>query len=171
MDLKKLELSYHLVQVFKHMESLNHKSDGIIFTSAVAPYSIGTCDKMLKWKPSNENSVDFKVTRFNNSNYFISIYVGNEHYQEISAITLSSDETRLFKNEKAVGRIIECCYDPNHLYFWKFMRWRDDKEHGNHISTFKKIQDSISDNVEKDELIRYVDVIKSEWKKREAISK
>lgn len=37
MGLKKLELSYGLAKLFEDMEKLQHKSDGIIFTSSIAP--------------------------------------------------------------------------------------------------------------------------------------
>jgi mRNA guanylyltransferase len=47
MDLKKLELSYGMEKVFEDMARLKHKSDGIIFTASEAPYTFGTCEKML----------------------------------------------------------------------------------------------------------------------------
>ena len=58
---KRLEFSFKLPKVFDQMEKAKHKTDGVIFTSAVAPYVFGTCDKMLKWKPAEENTIDFKL--------------------------------------------------------------------------------------------------------------
>ncbi len=46
MTQKRLELSYNLPLVFEQMELYHHKTDGVIFTSEVAPYTIGTCSKM-----------------------------------------------------------------------------------------------------------------------------
>jgi mRNA guanylyltransferase len=43
---KRLELSYHLPLVFNHMKTYKHNTDGVMFTSAIAPYVLGTCDKM-----------------------------------------------------------------------------------------------------------------------------
>ncbi len=60
-ELKKLERSYALNRVLDSIESLKHANDGLLFTSAVAGYRIGTCDKMLKWKPPELNSIDFRV--------------------------------------------------------------------------------------------------------------
>ncbi|KAJ3344769.1 Dcp1p-Dcp2p decapping enzyme complex alpha subunit [Entophlyctis luteolus] len=60
-DLKPLHSSYNVTRVFDQIPQLKHKNDGVIFTSAIAPYAIGTCEKMIKWKPSEENTVDFKV--------------------------------------------------------------------------------------------------------------
>lgn len=79
--LKPQELSYGIEAVFKeHLPRLQHGNDGLIFTSAQAPYTPGTDRKMfcppppplhiprtdpllrtcrLKWKPPSENSIDF----------------------------------------------------------------------------------------------------------------
>lgn len=38
--LKKLELSYGLERIFKQMDKLGHKSDGVIFTCSTAPVSL-----------------------------------------------------------------------------------------------------------------------------------
>jgi mRNA guanylyltransferase len=46
--MKKVEKSYGMHQVFESIKTLKHGNDGLIFTSAVAPYQFGTCDKMLK---------------------------------------------------------------------------------------------------------------------------
>ena len=60
-EMKKVEKSYGLKLVLDSIEHLQHANDGLIFTSAVAPYTLGTCEKMLKWKPPEMNSIDFKV--------------------------------------------------------------------------------------------------------------
>ena len=83
MELKVQELAYGIDAVFKvHLPRLRHGNDGLIFTSAEAPYTSGTDYKMLvlsflfssrlrfadadtvrcdrlKWKPPSENSIDF----------------------------------------------------------------------------------------------------------------
>ena len=57
-----MELSYGLEKVMREViPNLKHKSDGLIFTSAISGYKTGTCDKMLKWKPPHENSIDFQL--------------------------------------------------------------------------------------------------------------
>ena len=55
-----MEFSYGLDKVLNStIPSLKHKSDGLIFTSSIAGYKTGTFNKMLKWKPPSENSIDF----------------------------------------------------------------------------------------------------------------
>ena len=72
---KMYECSYGMDKLLnERMNRLLHKSDGLIFTSVNAPYEPGTCEKMwafsncrsslmisLKWKPADENTVDFKL--------------------------------------------------------------------------------------------------------------
>ena len=43
------------------LRKLSHGNDGIIFTPARDPYRPYTCPALLKWKPSNMNSIDFKL--------------------------------------------------------------------------------------------------------------
>ncbi|KAF9995067.1 Dcp1p-Dcp2p decapping enzyme complex alpha subunit [Modicella reniformis] len=61
--LKEMNLSYGIEKMFKEvLPNLKHGSDGLIFTSSVAPYVPSTNRKMLKWKPPSENTIDFKLT-------------------------------------------------------------------------------------------------------------
>ena len=79
--LKPMELSYGVEAVFRdHLPRLQHGNDGLIFTGAEAPYTVGTDQRMyaalafkaniplratlsrrIKWKPPSENSIDFKL--------------------------------------------------------------------------------------------------------------
>jgi mRNA guanylyltransferase len=44
---KTMQLSYGLDLVLREViPKLKHKSDGLIFTSSIAPYAPGTCEKM-----------------------------------------------------------------------------------------------------------------------------
>jgi hypothetical protein len=49
---------------------LEHENDGLIFTVDECPYYPGTCFEILKWKPQEKNSVDFKLGQTKNSNIF-----------------------------------------------------------------------------------------------------
>ncbi|KAJ3283246.1 Dcp1p-Dcp2p decapping enzyme complex alpha subunit, partial [Blyttiomyces sp. JEL0837] len=170
MNLKPLELSYGLDKVFASMSKLKHKSDGIIFTSSVAPYGIGTCEKMLKWKPSDENTVDFRVSvrgSRDNPLFMLEIWLGQGEYKDFGEIHLDEDTLDEWKHSDQNGRIVECRYDPNWPGNWRFSRYRDDKETANHISTYEKIMESIRDNVDADTLKSAAPVIREQWKQRE----
>lgn len=43
----------------KFAKQLTHEPDGLIFQPKLDPYSAGRCDDVLKWKPPEQNSVDF----------------------------------------------------------------------------------------------------------------
>jgi mRNA-capping enzyme len=45
----------------KFAKQLSHEPDGLIFQPKLEPYVGGRCDDILKWKPADQNSVDFKL--------------------------------------------------------------------------------------------------------------
>lgn len=45
----------------KFCEKLTHEPDGLIFQPAKEPYVAGQCDEVLKWKPVEMNSIDFRL--------------------------------------------------------------------------------------------------------------
>ncbi|KAG0670441.1 Dcp1p-Dcp2p decapping enzyme complex alpha subunit [Maudiozyma exigua] len=62
LSMKHMDFSYALTKVANSLEHLPHMSDGLIFTPVRAAYSIGGKDSLLlKWKPEQENTVDFKL--------------------------------------------------------------------------------------------------------------
>lgn len=40
-------------------DKLMHENDGLIFTVDECPYYPGTCEQIWKWKPIEQNSIDF----------------------------------------------------------------------------------------------------------------
>ncbi|KAJ3417140.1 Dcp1p-Dcp2p decapping enzyme complex alpha subunit [Chytridiales sp. JEL 0842] len=171
MDLKKLELSYGMDRVFEEMANLKHKSDGVIFTSKDAPYTIGTCDKMLKWKPSDENTVDFRLDVRGDTKrspeYMLQIWDGGNLHTDFCTLNLEPELREEWLKDPPHGRIVECRYDPEWLGHWRFMRFRDDKDKGNHRSVYKKIMKSIEDGVDKETLKSHIKTIRDRWKERE----
>ncbi|KAI9341960.1 mRNA capping enzyme, catalytic domain-containing protein [Obelidium mucronatum] len=170
LDVKPLELSYHVDRVFEMIPKLKHKNDGVIFTSSVAPYAIGTCQKMLKWKPSEENTVDFKLDGPDiDGRYTLMLWKGGKdghvHFGEFTPDEELAQDWMY--NPPGYGKIIECRYDPNWPGMWRFSRFRDDKENANHESVYHSIMDSIRDNVEQNEIVAHAAVIREQWKQRE----
>lgn len=45
----------------KFAQQLSHEPDGLIFQPKLDPYVGGRCDDILKWKPAEQNSVDFQL--------------------------------------------------------------------------------------------------------------
>ncbi|KAI9013218.1 mRNA capping enzyme, catalytic domain-containing protein [Gaertneriomyces semiglobifer] len=163
MDLKPLQLAYHLEAVFEDMAHLKHKSDGIIFTSRDAPYTLGTCEKMLKWKPAEENTVDFKIRVENaysrNPSFYICLWEGQDRYSDYAEFHLSSEQYKEWCRNPPQGAIVECRYDPEWPGRWRFSRFRDDKREANHMNTYTKIMESIRDGVSEEQVSRECEVL------------
>lgn len=167
MKLKKLEKCHWLTEVFNYIKTLNHKSDGLIFTSVSAPYPCGTCEQMLKWKPADENTVDFLLGKDYNGQLNISVLQRDGIYKKIGPYK-PEKANESWNHQLPDTRIIECKYDKNWPGYWRFCRFRDDKSQPNHVSVYYKVMKSIEDNITKDVLLQYVPRIREAAKMREA---
>ncbi|KAJ1511343.1 Dcp1p-Dcp2p decapping enzyme complex alpha subunit [Coelomomyces lativittatus] len=165
---KDMQLSYHIKKIFEEMPNLFHKSDGIIFTSSEDVYTLGTDENIIKWKPAEENTVDFKLFVKNNPlDFDLHLWYGADDHRFHSHLCVTDNETiKLLSLSQ--GRIIECSWSNDHPGNWKFVRFRSDKNTANHVDVYKKIMLSIRDSVTSEELLAEVSNIKRQWKNREA---
>ena len=193
----------HLPYIFKHVRpsqdkskhlyvfkdprrNLEHGTDGLIFTPINDPYVPGTCQSLLKWKPANMNSIDFKLnTKWRTEAGFVG---PQPRFMLMAAdrgvpvgydwITLTPEQQRRFASDsQADGRIIECVYDPNHVTVmynhldeettwdnpvqhrrggWRIERVREDKHVPNDMRTVRSVWNSICESVSERELLRVV---------------
>ncbi|SNX87536.1 related to mRNA guanylyltransferase [Melanopsichium pennsylvanicum] len=61
-QVKRMDLAYGIEMVlYETVPNLLHGNDGLIFTCLDSGYVMGTDPKILKWKPPNENTIDFKL--------------------------------------------------------------------------------------------------------------
>ncbi|KAJ2780633.1 Dcp1p-Dcp2p decapping enzyme complex alpha subunit [Coemansia javaensis] len=156
-------------QVIPH---LLHQNDGLIFTSVDAPYVPGTCDKIIKWKPACENSVDFRARLMpDGRSVMLSIWRGRDDYVDHELLAARDEDWPLLLpagGPPIDGRVIEAAYDPAYAppARWRFLRFRDDKEHGNHSSVVTKIIESINDSMELDRLLAAMGEVKLSWMRR-----
>ncbi|KAI7862330.1 mRNA-capping enzyme subunit alpha [Spinellus fusiger] len=178
------QFTYKLDKVFSDIiPNLKHGNDGLIFTSVSAPYLLGTTPKIIKWKPANENSIDFKILlKFpGNSlpgvaNYTamprisLMVWAGSTLYEYFDELGITEDEWRTLSGNRPTflhEKIVECNFDPEIQEKlglkspWRFMRLRNDKLDGNHRSTVDNVLRSIKDAVSKEQLI---DAIPDIWK-------
>lgn len=56
-----MDLAYGIDAVLQRMPNLEHGNDGLIFTGMHSGYTFGTDNKIIKWKPPTENSIDFML--------------------------------------------------------------------------------------------------------------
>ncbi|KAI8980867.1 mRNA capping enzyme, catalytic domain-containing protein, partial [Pilobolus umbonatus] len=169
-ELKKMERSYGLHLVFDQIPKLNHKSDGIVWTPVKYPYKPGICDKLLKWKPSELNTADFRISaKYSKEHkpiYSIEIlshgvtYKFYDHFQPDPALASEYDP-------ECEVTIIEQGYAPlTRKGGWKFVRFRDDKSVANDESTVKAIINSVVDGVTKEQLLMCMEKVRAAWKAR-----
>lgn len=165
------------------LRKLSHGNDGIIFTPALDPYRPYTCPSLLKWKPANMNSVDFKLQvkwrregdKPEPQPRFFLCAANQTAIVPYAWITFPEDQFERFRQDPlADSRIIECVYDPtwhtmeynpndheektwDHPRLvpggWRFERIREDKKLPNDCTTVKSIQTSVRDGVTATELL------------------
>jgi mRNA guanylyltransferase len=193
LNLKNMQMSYKLPKVLDSLKFLGHVSDGLIFTCCETPYMFGTDHTLLKWKPSEENTVDFRL------HLGIPLYIdedlderdpdrvypnyeakpqlelhvwhgdnnGVSSYSHFAQLQCTDEEWDKLKSLDAPleERIVECNKDSED--HWRLLRFRDDKANGNHVTIVKKVLKSIQDAVSKEQLIQISPEIERCWKERE----
>ena len=136
---------------------LLHESDGLIFQDWEERYEPLTCPSLLKWKYSHLNSVDFLLqSQGKGEENESSLYVqsGGRPWLLEGAKVMFPDHVDLLDYD---SKIIECSSSPEFVesQTWIFMRGRVDKDTPNDIKVYRKVVDSIKDNIDDDEIVQY----------------
>lgn len=178
-QLKDMVYSYNLGAVLSKLDKLKHENDGLIFTSMSDPYTFGTTQQILKWKPPHENTVDFKIelrfpskmidgSKSSTPDYAVKPtfqlfqHVKGDEYEAFDWLDMSDSEWESWKEADVQldNSIVECAWhapsptdelEPT----WHIKRIRNDKSTANHKSTVKRIIKSIKDGVEENEVCSY----------------
>ena len=188
-EFKKMERAYGIEMMFRSiLPSLPHGNDGLIFTCRNTPYKFGTDPHILKWKPVNENSIDFRLIleipecNPDSEDEERGLTSPYKDYSAMPGFSLSIQgngreipwgrmyvEPMEWDSLKALEKpldeaIVECFQDDEHR--WRFMRLREDKYEPNHLSTVESVIDSIQDRIEESDLIAVSGRIRDAWKAR-----
>ncbi|CAN8096362.1 unnamed protein product [Discula destructiva] len=194
--MKDMQFSYGITKMFNEvLPSLTHGNDGLIFTCRETPYKCGTDEHILKWKPAEENTVDFKLQlefatvepdEQDMAEGIMDPYVDYEsvpratlwvwqgdssgsadNHFKYGSLHLTEDEWEELKGlgDPLVGRIVECYVDEQGR--WRMSRFRDDKANANHISTVDKVKESIAHPVTRQMLEDTGPTIRDKWKARQ----
>lgn len=189
---KKMEKAYGVMMMIKDvLPNLPHGSDGLIFTCRTSPYTTGTDQKIIKWKPPHENTIDFRLqlgdfpTSTDHGESYVDydacppmdllVFHGNRRNEVFAQLHVTDSEWESMKgmHQMLDGRIIECHKDEEGRWRYKKEpngepRFRDDKTEANHISTVESVLESIEDAVSEQDLLDNAKMISAQWKKREA---
>ncbi|KAF2653217.1 mRNA capping enzyme, alpha subunit [Lophiostoma macrostomum CBS 122681] len=162
------------------LPKLPHGNDGLVFTCKGTRYQFGTDKHILKWKPPQENTIDFKLKlgdfplfdpedgedglipdyEAKPNRLALEILHNNNRYEHFTDLYFTTEDWEVLKslNQRLDGRIIECHRDPEGR--WRFKkeedgtpRWRDDKKDANHVSTVNSVLDSINNPVTEKDLL------------------
>lgn len=122
----------------------------------------------IKWKPSTENTIDFKLgVRFPPSSThdsthktsrkpFFELYLFKENGHEyFDWFEMPDDEWERWKEsgEQLDDQVVECAWHPPSPHnitepTWHLKRTRSDKSHANHYTTVNSVIQSIADGVD-----------------------
>lgn len=137
-------------------------NDGVIFT----PITGGYYTEVLKWKPTDQNTIDLKVTFYRHRPAQREIHIGlsgprpvepaeiafNNKHRSI-VITQLPIEELILNMHIAVGNIVECAYNEDNTVFIPIKK-RTDKVIPNGWGVIFDAMTLIKDNVAFDELTR-----------------
>ena len=152
---------------------LPHHNDGIIINTNDYPYYSGQSIEIYKWKPNEENTIDFEI-QYNQQKDIYNLYVfGEEKLIQVGNLSFKND----YDKEKFLSgynsnniNIAECFYDKdlddpftNKKGGWRFSRYRNDKGKPNFISTYENILKCLEENIDIDEIINTVNENKTNF--------
>ena len=124
-------------------DSINDNScDGLVFTPKRTSYRLGRNNNLIKWKPTERNTVDFS---FGGDGKVYCIGEGGTMICYGNVVDVPKDVQ--------AESVIECLADFNRD-LWVFYRVRHDKTNPNAQWIVDNIIQSIKDNITTDELIR-----------------
>jgi len=144
----------------------------------------------LKWKAPSYNSIDFKLElRFPpipgrpsapdfaaKPAFLLNAYHGDDRqrrearYEYFDIMEVDDHEWERMKasGDQYDDRIVEVAWNSKQQK-WRFLRFRDDKHDGNHISVVENIIESIQDGVEIEALLASAQTVKTAFKARSSL--
>ncbi|KAI1822932.1 mRNA capping enzyme [Xylaria intraflava] len=193
-DQKAMQLAYGIEMMFKDViRNLKHGNDGLIFTCLKSEYKPGTDPHILKWKDAEENTVDFiwkfafptvEASEEERAEGITDPFIDYEAipavklfahhgggwpngYQYYADLHLEENEWEILKSlgDPLDERVVEAYMDTQKR--WRFYKFRDDKEEGNHITVVNSVIESIRDGVTKEDLLAAAKSMRDHWKARE----
>lgn len=173
---KKMYKSYGFCEVYKDIPKLNHKNDGMIFTPIDLPYIPGRCDMLLKWKPADLNTIDFRLVKHKTIDFMYNLMCIKGKNREVFFDFYFDTEMEI--TDRYDNLIGEFCFDCNTELFdpidfshykggWVLHKIRTDKETPNSLKVAINVLQSIKENISYKDLEKYFFEIRDNWKMRE----
>lgn len=136
----------------KTVPNLPYKTDGLIFTPVNDHIRLGTHETMFKWKPRDENTIDFQVKWRPNGSVGLYIQDRGTLYFESEISPDKFEESFVHWLEE--DAILECRYMTHeNPMWWKPVGRRTDKTYPNNRRTFYRTLVNIKEDIQWKEFI------------------
>tara|TARA_R110002072_G_scaffold157128_7_gene307648 strand:+ start:1099 stop:2001 length:903 start_codon:yes stop_codon:yes gene_type:complete len=147
-SLKKFYPLYMMQEyITEHLPTVNHTSDGFIFTPVTEPVKTLTHERMFKWKPFEQITIDFKMKRKNTDIWGLYLLDRGQLIYESEI----PDDGQPWMGEDV---IVECGYvTGNGWRCWKPIHIRTDKSHPNNRKTYYRTLKNIKENIQLKEFV------------------
>ncbi|GMM38594.1 mRNA guanylyltransferase [Saccharomycopsis crataegensis] len=180
---KKMSTCSKIPRILDSLPHLPHISDGLVFTCCETPYVFETDSTLLKWKPAEENTIDFRIElkfklyKDEIEEYYdydskpkieLHVWKGDRNYDYFGDLSITDHEWEELKKLEQPLNLRVAEVKKNNNGDWNILRFRDDKEHGNHYTVVRKILQSIGDGVSSKELVQTCPEIERSWIRRAA---
>jgi len=189
---------WQLGEVTAIASELPHGTDGLVFTPVMVPYVPGTVPALLKWKPAEMNTVDFKLQVIKGGdsarNMHVKLLVGFKSKDAWQVkhtghwLAKTGDMFKKLREDPAAfdGKIAECKWNASAKTFtpsdqlkftvngswedggWVLQRLREDKSLPNDLRTAKRVVESIQDDLNEEDLLTIVLKAKEDGKLKAA---
>lgn len=128
--------------ISEHLPSVPYKIDGLVFTPVYEAIRSGTHETMFKWKPRDNNTIDFQFKRWETKWGMYVIEKGRLVFES----ELSFQKTPEWITEDC---IVECQYMcDEYPRWWKPLNLRSDKTHPNNRRTFYRTLVNIKEDIQ-----------------------
>jgi hypothetical protein len=123
------------------LPTIEHNSDGLVFTPVNEPIRIGTHETMFKWKPLEKNTIDFQVKWEKRGVWGLYIQDRGMLYFETEVRPEQCDWLR-------ENMIVECRYrNWEYPMWWEPLKQRTDKTYPNNRRTFYRTLVNIQEDI------------------------
>jgi hypothetical protein len=128
--------------ITEHLPSVPYKIDGLVFTPVSDCIKSGTHETMFKWKPRDNNTIDFQFKKWETKWGMYVIEKGKLIFESELSFAKAPD----WITEDC---IVECQYMcDEHPRWWKPMNLRTDKTHPNNRRTFYRTLVNIKEDIQ-----------------------
>jgi hypothetical protein len=128
--------------IVEHIPTVEYAMDGVVFTPVNEPVRSGTHETLFKWKPRENNTIDFQFKRWPNKWGLYVLEKGRLVFESELAISKAPE----WVTEDC---IVECRYmSEDEPRWWKPLVLRSDKKHPNNRRTFYRTLVNIKEDIQ-----------------------